>query len=119
MLKAIDKFINCHPPPILKSQQTALDILDVNVAASLMHVTLGPSLQSLIQRAIQYKNENGEADVEVKYLILAFAQDERFGKKFMKDFHIPHPTLTFLKTKKITAGPDYEIFDLEEMEEEI
>ncbi|KAH7532337.1 hypothetical protein FEM48_Zijuj04G0009100 [Ziziphus jujuba var. spinosa] len=109
MLKAIDKFINCHPPPILKSQKTALDILDVNVAAILMSNST----------TIQYKNENGEADVEVKYLILAFAQDERFGKKFMKDFQIPHPTLTFLKTKKITAGPEYEIFDLEEMEEEI
>lgn len=54
----------------------------------------GPHLESLIQRAIKYKNENGEKYVEIKYLLLAFAQDERFGQKFMKDFQIPHPTLS-------------------------
>ncbi|KAH7520237.1 hypothetical protein FEM48_Zijuj08G0122900 [Ziziphus jujuba var. spinosa] len=117
MQEAIDKFIQCYPRPT-----TTHDQLDTNKVV-LYDMMQGPYLECLIQRAIQYKNENGDADVEIKYLILALTQDELFGKKFFQDFLISQKTLTSFKNKKITpehlSEPEYETFDVEELEEKI
>lgn len=54
---------------------------------------LGRDLESLIQRAREYKKEYGDSFVSVEHLVLAFAQDQRFGKHLFKDFQISQKAL--------------------------
>ncbi|KAH7520236.1 hypothetical protein FEM48_Zijuj08G0122800 [Ziziphus jujuba var. spinosa] len=59
MLEAIYKFIQCHPPPtphkVVVGESSEPDLV----------LMQGPYLESRIERAIQYKNENGEAYVQI------------------------------------------------------
>nr|CAD1822601.1 unnamed protein product [Ananas comosus var. bracteatus] len=54
---------------------------------------LGRDLEALIQRAREYKKEYGDSFVSVEHLVLAFADDRRFGKQLFKDFQITLQTL--------------------------
>ncbi|KAJ7000871.1 chaperone protein ClpB3 [Populus alba x Populus x berolinensis] len=54
---------------------------------------LGRDLETLIQRAREYKKEYGDSFVSVEHLVLGFAQDQRFGKQLFKDFQISLQTL--------------------------
>lgn len=54
---------------------------------------LGRDLESLIQRAREYKKEYGDSFVSVEHLVLAFVQDQRFGKQLFKDFQISQKAL--------------------------
>ncbi|KAJ6738917.1 ATP-DEPENDENT CLP PROTEASE [Salix koriyanagi] len=49
---------------------------------------LGHNLETLIQRAREYKKEHGDSFVSAEHLVLGFAQDQRFGKQLFKDFQI-------------------------------
>lgn len=49
---------------------------------------LGRDLEALIQRSRDYKKEYGDSFVSVEHLLLAFAQDKRFGQQLFKDFQI-------------------------------
>ncbi|XP_020100059.1 chaperone protein ClpB3, chloroplastic [Ananas comosus] len=54
---------------------------------------LGRDLEALIQQAREYKKEYGDSFVSVEHLVLAFADDRRFGKQLFKDFQITLQTL--------------------------
>ncbi|KAF9684202.1 hypothetical protein SADUNF_Sadunf04G0093400 [Salix dunnii] len=54
---------------------------------------LGHDLETLIQRAREYKKEYGDSFVSAEHLVLGFAQDQRFGKQLFKDFQISLQTL--------------------------
>ncbi|KAL9354678.1 hypothetical protein Peur_052648 [Populus x canadensis] len=54
---------------------------------------LGRDLETLIQRAREYKKEYGDSFVSVEHLVLGFAQDQRFGKQLFKNFQISLQTL--------------------------
>ncbi|KAM0022543.1 putative ClpA/B family, AAA+ ATPase domain, ATPase, AAA-type, core, Clp, repeat (R) [Helianthus debilis subsp. tardiflorus] len=54
---------------------------------------LGRDLESLMQRARDYKKEYGDSFVSVEHLVLGFVQDNRFGKHLLKDFKISLKTL--------------------------
>nr|CAD1822630.1 unnamed protein product [Ananas comosus var. bracteatus] len=54
---------------------------------------LGRDLEALIQRARENKKEYGDSFVSVEHLVLAFADDRRFGKQLFKDFQITLQTL--------------------------
>ncbi|CAH9139266.1 unnamed protein product [Cuscuta epithymum] len=54
---------------------------------------LGRDMEALIQRARELKKEYGDSFVSVEHLVLAFAQDRRFGKQLFKDFQITDKTL--------------------------
>ena len=54
---------------------------------------LGRDLEALIQRARDYKKEYGDSFVSVEHLVLAFAQDKRFGKQLFSDFRLSEKTL--------------------------
>ncbi|XP_011035847.1 PREDICTED: chaperone protein ClpB3, chloroplastic-like [Populus euphratica] len=77
LLEATDKFIQRQPKVLSES------------AGSM----LGRDLEALIQRAREYKKEYGDSFVSVEHLVLAFAQDQRFGKQLFKDFQISLQTL--------------------------
>ncbi|KDP27212.1 hypothetical protein JCGZ_19911 [Jatropha curcas] len=77
LLEATDKFIQRQPKVLGES------------AGSM----LGRDLEALIQRAREYKKEYGDSFVSVEHLVLAFAQDQRFGKQLFKDFQISLQTL--------------------------
>lgn len=55
---------------------------------------LGRNLETLFQRARDYKKEYGDSFVSVEHLVLGFAQDQRFGKQLFKNFQISLKTLT-------------------------
>ncbi|GKU97306.1 hypothetical protein SLEP1_g10470 [Rubroshorea leprosula] len=77
LLEATDKYIQRQPKVLGES------------AGSM----LGRDLESLIQRAREYKKEYGDSFVSVEHLVLAFAQDQRFGKQLFKDFRISQQAL--------------------------
>ncbi|CAH9099489.1 unnamed protein product [Cuscuta epithymum] len=54
---------------------------------------LGRDMEALIQRTRELKKEYGDSFVSVEHLVLAFAQDRRFGKQLFKDFQITDKTL--------------------------
>jgi len=54
---------------------------------------LGRDLEALIQRARDHKKQFGDSFVSVEHLVLAFTQDQRFGKQFFRDFQISEPAL--------------------------
>ncbi|CAA7031312.1 unnamed protein product [Microthlaspi erraticum] len=54
---------------------------------------LGRDLEGLFQRARQYKKDLGDSYVSVEHLVLAFADDKRFGKQLFKDFQISEKSL--------------------------
>lgn len=56
---------------------------------------LGRDLEALIQQARDYKREYEDSFVSVEHLVLAFTQDQRFGRQLYKDFQI---TLQSLKS---------------------
>lgn len=49
---------------------------------------LGRDLESLIQRARDYKKEYNDSFVSVEHLVLGYVEDRRFGKQLCKDFQI-------------------------------
>ncbi|EEF36270.1 chaperone protein ClpB3, chloroplastic [Ricinus communis] len=77
LLEATDKFIQRQPKVLGES------------AGSM----LGRDLEALIQRARDYKKEYGDSFVSVEHLVLAFAQDQRFGKQLFRDFQISLQTV--------------------------
>uniref|UniRef100_A0A2P2PHQ8 Uncharacterized protein MANES_02G051600 n=1 Tax=Rhizophora mucronata TaxID=61149 RepID=A0A2P2PHQ8_RHIMU len=79
LLEATDKFIQRQPKVLGDS------------AGSM----LGRDLEALIQRAREFKKEYGDSFVSVEHLVLAFAQDQRFGRQLFKDFQI---TLSSLRS---------------------
>lgn len=54
---------------------------------------LGRDFEALIHRARDYKKEYGDSFVSVEHLVLAFTQDQRFGRQLYKDFQISLQTL--------------------------
>ncbi|KAF3539366.1 hypothetical protein F2Q69_00018848 [Brassica cretica] len=54
---------------------------------------LGRDLEGLFERARKYKKDLGDSYVSVEHLVLAFAQDKRFGKQLFKDFQISEKSL--------------------------
>ena len=48
-------------------------------------VFLGRSLDSLLDRAEKYRTEFGDDYISIEHLVLGFAQDDRFGKKLLKE----------------------------------
>ncbi|KAJ6290378.1 hypothetical protein OIU78_026162 [Salix suchowensis] len=77
LLDATDRFIQRQPKVLSET------------AGSM----LGRDLEALIQRAREYKKEYGDSFVSVEHLVLAFTQDQRFGKQLFKDFQVSLQTL--------------------------
>ncbi|CAG7911199.1 unnamed protein product [Brassica rapa] len=77
VLEATDKFIQRQP----------------KVYGEAAGSMLGRDLEGLFQRARQYKKDLGDSYVSVEHLVLAFADDKRFGKQLFRDFQISEKSL--------------------------
>ncbi|KAH9331808.1 hypothetical protein KI387_003916, partial [Taxus chinensis] len=78
LLQATDRFIQRQPKVLSEAGGSML----------------GRDLEALIQRSRDYKKEYGDSFVSVEHLLLAFAQDKRFGQQLFKDFQISLKNLT-------------------------
>ena len=56
-------------------------------------VYLGRSLDSLLDRAEKFRQEFGDDYISVEHLVLAYAQDERFGKKIFQQLSLSEKKL--------------------------
>ncbi|KAJ8437817.1 hypothetical protein Cgig2_013433 [Carnegiea gigantea] len=77
LLEATEKFIQRQPKVLGESAGTML----------------GRDLEALIQRAREFKKEYGDSFVSVEHLVLAFAEDKRFGKQLFNEFRLSEKTL--------------------------
>lgn len=51
-------------------------------------VYLGKSLDTLLDRADNYKKQFEDDFISIEHIILAYAQDDRFGKKLLQEFNL-------------------------------
>ncbi|WP_017716176.1 ATP-dependent chaperone ClpB [Kamptonema formosum] len=51
-------------------------------------VYLGRSLDTLLDRADQYRKDYGDEFISIEHLLLAYAKDERFGRSLFQEFKI-------------------------------
>ncbi|XP_022635743.1 chaperone protein ClpB3, chloroplastic isoform X2 [Vigna radiata var. radiata] len=77
LLEATEKYIQRQPKVLGESSGSML----------------GRDLEALIQRARDHKKKFGDSFVSVEHLVLAFTQDQRFGKQLFRDFQISEPAL--------------------------
>ncbi|KAM0037914.1 putative Clp, repeat (R) domain, Clp domain superfamily protein [Helianthus debilis subsp. tardiflorus] len=84
LLEATDKFIQRQPRVTQCSRYDGL----IRVISESVGSMLGRDLESLMQRARDYKKEYGDSFVSVEHLVLGFLQDNRFGKPLFKEFQI-------------------------------
>jgi ATP-dependent Clp protease ATP-binding subunit ClpB len=58
------------------------------VSGTISSIYLGRSVDSLLDRAENYRKEFGDDYISIEHLILAYPQDDRFGKKLFSDFRL-------------------------------
>lgn len=56
-------------------------------------IYLGRSLDSLLDRAENYRKEFGDDFISIEHLLLAYPQDDRFGKALYQEFGLTEPKL--------------------------
>ncbi len=56
-------------------------------------IYLGRSLDTLLDRAQTYQNQYEDSYISIEHLLLAFLQDDRFGKSLCKDFKLDEAKL--------------------------
>ena len=56
-------------------------------------VYLGRSFDTLLDRAEKYRQEYKDEFISIEHLFLAYAQDDRFGKQFFKEFKLEESKL--------------------------
>ncbi|WAL58290.1 ATP-dependent chaperone ClpB [Thermocoleostomius sinensis] len=56
-------------------------------------VYLGRSLDTLLDRAEQYRKDFGDEYISIEHLVLAFAKDDRFGKSLLQEFGLDEKKL--------------------------
>jgi ATP-dependent Clp protease ATP-binding subunit ClpB len=63
------------------------------VSGSISSVYLGRSVDLLLDRAEVNRKEYGDDFISIEHIILAYAQDDRFGKKLFADFQLDEAKL--------------------------
>jgi ATP-dependent Clp protease ATP-binding subunit ClpB len=63
------------------------------VSGSSSSVYLGRSLDTLLDRADGYRKELQDEYISIEHLLLAYAKDDRFGKKFYQEFGLDESKL--------------------------
>ena len=56
-------------------------------------IYLGKSLDTLLDRADNYRKQFGDEFISIEHLILGYAQDNRFGKNLLKEFNLDEAKL--------------------------
>ncbi len=63
------------------------------VSGGISSVYLGRSVDTLLDRADHLRKEYGDDYISIEHLILAYPQDERFGKQFFAEFELEESKL--------------------------
>ncbi len=69
------------------------------VSGGISSVYLGRSVDTLLDRAEQYRKDYGDDFISIEHLILSYPQDDRFGKKFFSDFQLTESKLKTIVTQ--------------------
>ncbi len=63
------------------------------ISGGISSVYLGRSVDTLLDRADKYRQEYGDEFISIEHLLLAYPQDDRFGKKFFTEFKLEESKL--------------------------
>jgi ATP-dependent Clp protease ATP-binding subunit ClpB len=58
------------------------------ISGGISSVYLGRSVDTLLDRADKYRKEYGDEFISIEHLLLAYPQDDRFGKQFFAEFKL-------------------------------
>ena len=63
------------------------------ISGGISSVYLGRSVDTLLDRADKYRQEYGDEFISIEHLLLAYPQDDRFGKQFFSEFKLAESKL--------------------------
>jgi ATP-dependent Clp protease ATP-binding subunit ClpB len=63
------------------------------ISGGISSVYLGRSVDTLLDRADKYRKEYQDEFISIEHLLLAYPQDDRFGKQFFAEFKLSESTL--------------------------
>jgi ATP-dependent Clp protease ATP-binding subunit ClpB len=63
------------------------------ISGGISSVYLGRSVDTLLDRADKYRKEYGDEFISIEHLLLAYPQDDRFGKQFFTEFKLEESKL--------------------------
>ncbi len=63
------------------------------ISGTISSVYLGRSVDTLLDRADKYRKDYGDDFISIEHLILAYPQDDHFGKQFFNDFKLDEEKL--------------------------
>jgi ATP-dependent Clp protease ATP-binding subunit ClpB len=63
------------------------------ISGTISSVYLGRSVDALLDRADKYRKEYQDEFISIEHLILAYPQDDRFGKQFFAEFNLAESNL--------------------------
>jgi ATP-dependent Clp protease ATP-binding subunit ClpB len=63
------------------------------ISGSISSVYLGRSVDTLLDRAEKYRQEFGDDYISIEHLLLAYPQDDRFGKQFFNEYKLDETRL--------------------------
>ncbi len=81
--QGIDKYIEKQP----------------KVSGAISSVYLGRSVDTLLDRAEKFRKDYGDDFISIEHLVLAYPQDERFGKQFFTEFKLDEDKLKTVVTQ--------------------
>lgn len=69
------------------------------VSGGISSVYLGRSIDTLLDRADNFRKEYGDDFISIEHLVLAYPQDDRFGKQFFAEFKLEASKLKTIVTQ--------------------
>jgi ATP-dependent Clp protease ATP-binding subunit ClpB len=63
------------------------------ISGAISSVYLGRSVDTLLDRADKYRKDYGDDYISIEHLLLAYPQDDRFGKQFFAEFKLEESKL--------------------------
>jgi ATP-dependent Clp protease ATP-binding subunit ClpB len=69
------------------------------ISGTIGSVYLGRSLDTLLDRADKYRKDYGDDYISIEHIILAYPQDEHFGKQFFAEFKLDESKLKTIVTQ--------------------
>jgi ATP-dependent Clp protease ATP-binding subunit ClpB len=69
------------------------------VSGTISSVYLGRSVDTLLDRAEQFRKDYGDDFISIEHLILSYPQDDRFGKQFFAEFQLTEAKLKTIVTQ--------------------
>ncbi len=69
------------------------------ISGTIGSVYLGRSVDTLLDRAEKYRQEYGDDFISIEHLLLAYPQDDRFGKQFFTEFKLEESKLKTIVTQ--------------------